>query len=462
MLKRFFLITIFCALFVSGFAQETVAEQEAIFSRAFLAMMDGDKQLEAGNRERAADLYLESMRILKDLQKSHPDFNHRIVAFRISHLQEQLDDLLPDDPPVPTRIEPAVVEAPPPREDYERLYIQTKEEALRNSIRLLDMEKRYLDLQMNMRERDTLLQEQREELTRVRRDLERERNETGRELREAKNEVQSQRRFNTLLENRVTEMEAEAEKLKETVAAQREEEALLNVELQDLRGQLADARRGLEEHREASQAEIDQLGSRLLARGESLREAEAKNQELHKRIETIQEQIVGLPLLEDTVIELNRRLKGQEEEMEALREENETLKAQLNSRTVEGEAREREQENALVRLKEAEAAEQRLREKTDELERALQEQIHLTATQLNQQHALKQENQTLLAQLDEAMADLEELRNSPQSADVDGEAEAEGLEMDGNAGDADSEMGLDDESEEDAEQEIDMEQDAEL
>ena len=370
---------------------DEVDPREAVLSQAILALMDGDAKREAGQPDAAAPLYRDALNLLKDLQGEHGDFKARIVAFRIDYLEEQLHALSPatsDPAAASARLreneERDADRAAPPAEDYERLYIQAKEEGLRNSIRLLDMEKRHLDLQMSLRERDTQLREVRDELATLRRDAERSRSESAREIREATSEAQSQRRFNALLEDRVNNLEKDLEEMSEVLATSREKEAEAELELQRARSEVGQARRALEELEESARQETEQLGDRLLQRSEELRTARTVKEALREQIAPLEEQVAGLPLLEETVIELHRRLNAMERELEQSREALATVTA------------ERDQLRADAATHTQHAADRHTLENTvASLEAAREDQLRLVAEQLNRIRELTRENDAL-------------------------------------------------------------------
>jgi DNA repair exonuclease SbcCD ATPase subunit len=299
---------------------------EAKLSRAVLTLMDGDEQADQGNTPAAIALYEQALDILLRIQQTDPAFNMNIVEFRIENIEEKLARMAPD-----TR-EDAPPRAPEPQpldpNHYERLYLEARQQALADSQRLLEVERWNLDLQIALREREQTMTRQREEIQEKDRELNRLQREKENRTVEANRELQDLRRFNNLLQDRTNQLELENAGLTESLAEIREREAERGVQVQTFRAELIETEQLLEQVRNESTAEINELRERLSACAGESRERFEKLEEAYQQIETLQAQVAGLPLLEETVIELNRRLNRQTEEIEPLRAAAETVAVQ--------------------------------------------------------------------------------------------------------------------------------------
>lgn len=362
------LLVLSLALSPPGRSEEPLDPRDTRLSEAILALMDADEQVEAGATDAAVANYTRALGMIQRLRQEHPDFKPEIVGFRAEYLEERLQALRPA--PRETR-----ETTPPPREDYERLYLQAKEEAVRASTRLLEIERRSIDLQLTLRERDQALRELREQSEAARREADRSRNELDRELREARSEVQSLRRFNTLLESRVATLEEERENRIAELAQVREESAKLNLDLQTARGEIAAARAALEDKTRQAGEDVEHLGTRLLRRTEQLRETQSELDTLREQVEADKERLADVSVLEDTVIELNRRLNLQEErlaEKEGLRDEVARLREALAGTGEERDA-------LLDRVEPLQTRAAQLEEERDAARQALRESKEGTA-----------------------------------------------------------------------------------
>lgn len=311
---------------ISLLSSVTFAETESLdrrLSQAVLALMDGDEQAEQGNLPAATSLYEQALQTLRALQEEDPAFNTNIVEFRIENLEQKL-----------ARIAPAESKSASPHSSvastqdsthFERLYIEAKEKALSDSQRLLEVERRNLDLQMSLRERERTLTQQRDQLQENQRELARLQREKETHAQETTRELQDLRRFNNLLQDRANLMEAENAELMESLAAVRERDADRGLQIQAMRADVLAAEQALEEATITTERELEHLRERLSACAQETRDRFEQLEQAQITIETLQEQLAGVPLLEETVIELNRRLNRQTQELEVLNAEKAAL-----------------------------------------------------------------------------------------------------------------------------------------
>lgn len=321
-----FLILISLSVLSPRAVATDVSALDAQLSEAVLALMDGDEQAERGNLPAAVSLYEQSLALLRQIQVSDPGFNTNIVDFRIENIEAKLTALAGQ-----VRTEPpggAVAAAKEDSTHFERLYLEAKEQAIAHSQRLLDVERRNLDLQLALREREQALNRQREEIQEAQRELARLRREKETLDQNSTRELQDLRRFNNLLQDRANQVEAENTELSETLAVVRERDAERAVLVQSLRSDLLTAEQALEEAQIAGDAEQENLRERLRDCAEESRDRFEQLENASTEIETLRGQLAGLPLLEETVIELNRRLNRQTAELEVKEALEETVAQQ--------------------------------------------------------------------------------------------------------------------------------------
>lgn len=310
---------------------------EDLLSQAVITLMDGDEQAERGNTPAARALYEQALGILHRIQDQDPAFNTNIIEFRIENIEEKISGLTPE-----TEAESPASSTEPDAQDthdLERRFLDAKEKALADSQRLLEVERRNLDLQMALRERERVLTQQRDQLQENQREITRLQRAKEQLTQETNREVQDLRRFNNLLQDRSNALETENERILETLAHLRERDAERGVRVESLRNDLLEIEQTLERERETAEAENTQLRDRLSACAAESRGRFEQLDQAQQTIEALQQQVAGVPLLEDTVIELNRRLNQQTLHMEAreaelnrageLETENEALREML-------------------------------------------------------------------------------------------------------------------------------------
>jgi hypothetical protein len=145
---------------------------------------------------------VKSLELYREISRVDPEYKSRIVGFRIEDLQAKLAKL----PPAEGTQAPAAP-AETNAEDYKQLYISAKEENVQLSTRLLGVEKRGVELERSLRERDQILEVQRQELVAVNRQLKEGLGESSQEIARLKRDLQDLRKFNGLLQERATELE---------------------------------------------------------------------------------------------------------------------------------------------------------------------------------------------------------------------------------------------------------------
>ncbi len=418
-------------------------DAEARLSRAILSLMDADQRLSENQRPAALALYEDALAHLKGLQETDPEFKPSIVEFRLNYVAEKIAGLRPNQPAPAPGLSPRPASAV----DHEQLYLETRAQALRDSQRLLEVEKRLVDAQLALREREHSLVETRNELADFRSRLDTLQKESDHELRETRTELGNIRRFNGLLQEQATKLEEENEKLSAALAESREIEAQRQMQIRELEAGRAEVRQAAEEASTRAAGEIQALQDSLLERGRESRLRQEQIEAQEAQIAAANERLASLQLLEDTVIELNRRLNERNaafDELALLAERIPLLEAALTA----SETKAREAEEALVPAKEAfadltvlhqkllqdhAAAVAEAVETADELRRTQREEIEklLTESRAAQEELLHKLGGALNAsvlrqrQLDEALARIHALENPPEAENVEAAPPAE-------------------------------------
>lgn len=284
---------------------------EDINTEAYLSMMDADKLLEEAKPAEALGYYQKSLQAYQLLKTQDPTFKRQIVDYRIDLLQEKIAGLKEQVPDAERQPAPRSAEVSPEEKDFKTLYFQTREKMLQESGRLLDLEKRNIQMTVAMREK---LQEM-QQLQAVIRDLESRlnsaRTEQGKETAALEKEVNNFDRFNKLLQEKADKLELDNRELLATSES-------LNNEGRELSGDLAVLKaqyEGLEKELTDTKTNATQSEQRLiLSRNQFRDDLDAKTTEhttSQKVVAELQLKVQELPLLEETVIELNRRNEEQ-------------------------------------------------------------------------------------------------------------------------------------------------------
>lgn len=311
-------------------------ELEDLNTEAYLSMLDADKLLEAGKEEEALPLYRQALQSYRQLKSRDPDFKTTIVEYRIEILTERVASLrgtLPEQ--ADAQISAGVAADVPQEDNYETLYLETREKMLRDAARLLELERRNIEMVVTLRENQQILNQQHVQLQDLREQLKDSEAEQQRSTAALRKEVQDLNRFNTLLQERADTMEGsnrdlsrERDELRETV---RERNRQLS--------ELEDSYRQTQKERVAEKQNATQSEQRLvLARNQLRDDLEATRLELEnaRKVEAqAAEKIAEVALLEETVIELNNR---NEQQAAQLREAD----AQLSALQLEQKNREEE------------------------------------------------------------------------------------------------------------------------
>jgi len=389
---------LFARLLFLPLAAET-ASLEEINTEAYLSLMDADTLVEENKAEEALPFYKKSLQSYQEIKQKDPSFKPKIVAYRIDLITRKISELsqqLPEG-----GASKAVIEEE--EKDFKALYLQTREEMVRNSNRLLALEKR--DIQMS-----TLLRKRQEELNRLQgllRDMEKELNtakaEQGKSTASLQKEINDLSRFNALLQDRADKLEIDTKQL----ILQRDD--LLN-EGRELSGNLDEI---TQEH-QALQKELAEFKrnstlseQRLILNRNQLQDdlkvlkIELGNtQEKVLELETKTEEV---PLLEESVAELTRRneaqletiaeLTGSLEEIQATMDETQETLAQTTSRYEEAL---NQIEQLQLEKTEWEAQKQRIADNQKALEEKLQSQEEEVARHLEERKRAEMERAKVL------------------------------------------------------------------
>jgi len=313
------------------------ASLDALYTEAFLALSDGNHLLDAGKPRQALEKYRESQMLYLDLRGRDPEFKANTVTYRLEVLEEKLAAMAPKPTPSPA---PSGGDSPPPEqpadpEDYQALYLQAREKLAQEAARLARLEARMIDADTRLKENQTRLSAQTVHLRELRDELSRRKSESATRLEALETESRDFARFNELLKERADTVEAENRELKRKIAGLAED--LDTTEK---------ARDALEESHGTLQSELaeekmnaTQGEQRLILERNQLRDDLAEANRLleleKKQLQEVQAKTKDLPLLEETVIELNTRNEELKTRVRTLEAENATATGQVADITRE-------------------------------------------------------------------------------------------------------------------------------
>lgn len=401
---------IILTLFISFFsallplsAQEP--DLEDINTDAYLSMLDADKRMEEEKPQEALPLYQQALEAYKELNRRDPGFKTKIVSYRMDILTEKVESLtqsMPNQPAGPARAESDT--EVPTEDNYEALYLETREKMARDAARLLELEKRNIEMVVTLRESQETLTRQEEQIRELRKQVEASETEQKRAAAGLEKEVRDLTRFNTLLQERADRLEgatqgltAERDELRATVAERNRQLA----ELEDSHGEI---------QKELSLQKLNATQGEqrlILARNQLRDDLEAAKRELEEartRLKAAEEKSAGVALLEETVIELNRRNETQTAQLRETRGEMERLQVEL-------EKIQHERDQAIEKLTEVREEVKSTREVTQNLRRAESElaavQKEAAKLKLNfqQEHEVRKQLQATVEQQFKSLSD---------------------------------------------------------
>jgi len=324
---------------------------DGMTTEAYLNMLDADSLVEEERLDEARELYVRALRTYRTLRRDHPDFRSDLVEYRIDLLQSRLEGWEGEVPE--EDVETVDIRAELPADDFEELYLQTREKMLRDAERLLELERRNIEMVVRMRE----LQQQVEQEEQAKRELRRQAEERGREHENTtaalQREVRDLSRFNNLLQTR-------ADTLEETnaeIAADLNQSQML---LGELREALEESEEGYQELRREFtefQADATRTEQRLILQRNQFRDdlalAEDQLQQAGEFVTEAEERVANVELLEETVLELNRRNEAREKEISQGEEERERLLAEIEA--LNGELEQEREKSVELQSKKEEA-----------------------------------------------------------------------------------------------------------
>ncbi len=354
---NYFTLLSICSLFALTplFAQQP--DLEDLNTEAYLSMLDADNLLDQGKEAEALPLYRQALQEYEELKTRDPDFKTTIVEYRIEILTEKIDTLR-KTLPAQARAQPLPAEATvaPQQDNYESLYLETREKMLRDAARLLELERRNIEMVVTLRENQQTLNQQQAHLRELRKQLSDNEAEQQGSTAALQKEVQDLNRFNTLLQERADTMEgtnrdltAERDEMRVTIRERNRQLSELEENFQETQKELA------EEKRNANQNEQRLILSRNQLR-DDLEETKRELETARMAEAQAAEKVAGVALLEETVIELNKR---NEQQAAQLREASEQISTLLQERNA------REEERAVL-LAQHEATRAELQALTDE------------------------------------------------------------------------------------------------
>ncbi|MGA0368174.1 MAG: hypothetical protein ACO3N7_01845, partial [Kiritimatiellia bacterium] len=348
---RFTFLFLFLSLLVLPVTRAVSLEE--INTEAYLAMMDADQLLAEDKAAEALAFYQKSLQAYQELKLQDPDFKTQIVDYRIDLLTRKISELTQQLPAEDQGT--ALTEVEPAEQDFRALYLQTREKMVQDSNRLLALEKRNIQLNATLQSRQQELGRLQAALREMEKSYNELKSEQGRTAAQMEKEVRDLSRFNTLLQERADKLEMESQQL----LTQRDE---LLAEGRELSGDLAVLKR---EHETLKQELTDlktssQLSEQrlILNRNQLQDDLKIREEELSKaqtRLADLEEKAKEIGLLEDSVVELNRRHEVQKKEIEGLQtlvEKSRSETAQKQEELARNETFLREAQSRIAELQE--------------------------------------------------------------------------------------------------------------
>ncbi|MEX2608030.1 MAG: hypothetical protein WD708_11855 [Kiritimatiellia bacterium] len=357
----------FCFLFALTPLAAQQPDMEDLNTEAYLSMLDADKLLEEKKQAEALPLYQQALQAYQQLKSRDPEFKTRIVDYRIEVLTEKIDTLR-NSLPAQEKVQPAPKEASnvPLEDNYETLYVETREKMLRDAARLLELEKRNIEMVVTLRENQQTLHQQQSQLQELRKELSDRESAQQKSTNALRKEIEDLNRFNTLLQERTDRLESSTRDL--------------TTERDELRGTIQERNRQLSELDDIHQKTQKELAAEklnatqseqrmILARNQLRDDLDATKRELEsaRQAEALAaEKMAEVALLEETVIELNNR---NEQQSVQLREATERID-ELEQIRKELEQSRKDREEAIEKLAEITEEVKSTREVTRNLRRA--------------------------------------------------------------------------------------------
>ena len=317
------------------------AELEEMFTDAYLAMLDANKLLEEKKPVEALQLYQQSLQTYQTLKAQDPEYKPENVEIRIAQISDKIATLsqeLPDNQTADATDTRMVI---PEEQDFKTLYFQTREAMVKDSGRLLDLEKRNIQMTVALRERQQDVEKLKQTVQNFEKQLSVNKSEQSQAHAALEKAVKDLSRFNMLLQDRADKLEMTSAQLGKQRDDLLQEGEALQSQLEDLKEQKSTLTNQLQETKRVSTLNEQTL---MLTRNQLQDDLAAKGVDLGKvkaQVAELQTQIKDVSLLEETVIELNHQ--------------NETLLAQLSALKNELEASKKAESDNVTALAEMEA-----------------------------------------------------------------------------------------------------------
>ncbi|MDF3129952.1 hypothetical protein P0Y35_12160 [Kiritimatiellaeota bacterium B1221] len=355
------------------------AEMEEMFTDAYLAMLDANKLMEEKKPVEALKLYQQSLQTYQNLQAKDPAYKPENVQIRIAQISEKISSLsqqLPDSQSLNTAEAPVTTN--PEEQDFKMLYFQTREQMVRDSGRLLDLEKRNIQMTVTLRERQQEVERLKQSVLNAEKQLRLAKSEQSQSHAALEKEVKDLSRFNMLLQDRADKLEvtsAQLEKQREDLLVNGE---ALQAELAALKAQHTALRNEFQESKRVSTLDKQSM---ILTRNQLQDDLAAKQEDVNKlktQLTALQAKLKNVSLLEETVIELNRQNENQLTQLSELKKERDDAKtaaAEKATAFAEVEAALQQSNSQLEKLLQEKAAWANAKTETENLQTELKEKL---------------------------------------------------------------------------------------
>lgn len=303
LLRPLSLLLLSASLSLSG----QTPDLEKINTEAYLSMMDADNLLKEKKAAEALSFYQKSLAEYERIRQADPNFKSTIVEYRIDLITRKIEDLKQELPDA-QRVKPVVDEATLTAEkDFKTLYLQTREKMVQDATRLLELEKRSIQMTAAMREKMQEIEQMQARIRDLETQLKNAKSEQIKSNAALEKEVKDLSRFNSLLQERADKLEIANRQLE----ADRNDLSSQGKELSGKLAVLEETRKTLEKELADNKVGATQTEQRLILERNQLRDdLQVKNltvDNLTQKLNDLENRLKEQPLLEETVIELNQR-----------------------------------------------------------------------------------------------------------------------------------------------------------
>lgn len=288
-MKKSFLMISVLSIAATSFSPSIAATVEELTKEYHLAMEAGDEAWQGNRKDEAIKSYQSALLLLKQKQKEYPNHQKDLVEYRIGEVTKQLQELGNASTPAL----PVNDSASGDDQKYKDLYIKSKEDVVKMSAQLLEVEKTNVRLERNLRSAETTLDKQARELIALRKQIKDQGSGAQAEIVRLRKDLADKNKFNDLLQESNAQLKAIN---KERTATGQKLAAQLQAVTQELTATRQEALGLLKEIdavKKVSENDIKFLREEKVKQKAYLDKVEGRAAELNKTIGELEEAIVS-------------------------------------------------------------------------------------------------------------------------------------------------------------------------